>query len=96
MSNLKSDHEPKTVDDTKYSMDTHLIYGHTWRITRSDAGSSPVPMQACIGPKQTFTKVVLSEDGLFNFERVNSILIEGETCHVATDCGLIQLNAARF
>ena len=27
MSNLKSDHEPKTVDDTKYSMDTHLIYG---------------------------------------------------------------------
>lgn len=27
MSNLKSDHEQKTVDDTKYSMDTHLIYG---------------------------------------------------------------------
>jgi methionine-gamma-lyase len=27
MSNLKSDQEQKTVDDTKYSMDTHLIYG---------------------------------------------------------------------
>jgi methionine-gamma-lyase len=27
MSNSKSNHEQKTVDDTKYSMDTHLIYG---------------------------------------------------------------------
>ncbi len=84
--------DPAAVKEAVTRLDAHLVYGNTWRIEKAQALVRPMSMQARLVADQPFVEVRLRNDGLFDFERVNSILGQQNACHVASEFGLYQID----
>ncbi len=76
--------------------DAHLVDGNTWQVARGAAGAGGKPMKVRLTGDPTFQDVVLSPEGLFDFEHVHDILDDNSTCISATDFGLVRSDAGRI
>jgi hypothetical protein len=77
-------------------LDSHLVYGDTWRIKKDQSRSYPATLQTRIVSGQPFVEIKLRDDGLFDFEYVNGILGRQNICHVASEFGLSLFNLGKF
>jgi hypothetical protein len=70
----------------------HLVDDTVWRVEHTEAQAYPTRMEARFVPGQDPFTVMLDNEGLFDFERVNSVLDDGDGCHIACQMGLTRMD----
>ena len=80
----------KELADAVARADELLVDGSTWQVKTADVQGDRRRMTARLNQKQEPQEVVLDPEGLFDFERVHSVIDDGAACISATDFGLIR------
>ena len=84
--------DPGSLQSSVLWSDAHLLDGDYWRLSRSEAKKAPFAMHARLVKDGELEKVLLLEDGRFDFESVNAALEDGLECHVASRFGTAKVH----